>query len=398
MNVLIIGTRFLPIPAVEGGAIEKLVDNYLNRKSENIITVYSPNSKKISKDILKKYKNVEFNFIDENNIKYKVIKYLLAIVRRMFKNKNIITPYLYLVIKNIKKHNSINKYDLIILENEVISLIHLRKFFKNSKIALHLHNDYLNKNTKYCNEIIDSCDYFFCVSKYIEKQIKGIDPKANTLLLYNGVDFSIFNKKVDLNEKKEFLEKNKIKKDDFIILYTGRIMEEKGVEELIKAFNNLKKKEKNMKLLLVGGPKNPRKEKNDEYYAKIKSMCNESIIMLGRMQQEKLKTIYSIADIQVTPSKWQEAFGLVIVEGMYNKVPIIATNTGGIPEIINKDCGIIVSTENLINNLEEKIYLLYKDYELRKKFATNGYNRSLEFSVEKYCERFDKVINEGAKK
>ena len=120
--------------------------------------------------------------------------------------------------------------------------------------------------------------------------------------------------------------------------------------------------------------------------------------MLGRMQQEKLKTIYSIADIQVTPSKWQEAFGLVIVEGMYNKVPIIATNTGGIPEIINKDCGIIVSTENLINNLEEKIYLLYKDYELRKKFATNGYNRSLEFSVEKYCERFDKVINEGAKK
>ena len=78
-HVLIIGNWCLPLPAIEGGAVETLVDEFLkyNIKNKNImITVYSPKSNKISNELNKKYTNCEFRYVDTSSIKYKMQKIL----------------------------------------------------------------------------------------------------------------------------------------------------------------------------------------------------------------------------------------------------------------------------------------------------------------------------------
>lgn len=396
MKILIIGNSFLPLPAVEGGAIETLVDEFLKHSINNNklkITVYSPFSNKINKEDNQKYINCDFRYVNKKTIKYNYYRLILGLKRRIFKLKTYPTSYALSVISDLKKRNELSKYDLVIVENEIESLITYKKNI-NSKIVEHLHNDYLSIETKNAKKIVDSCDEFWCVSKFISKRIEEISNSNKTKVLYNGIDTKTFSKIISEQEKNGLREQLNISKNDYIILYVGRIMPEKGVLELIEGFNLAKTQNQKLKLLIVGNKKNNKKELK-KYINKLKmesAKNSDSIIYYGKADTDTLVKLHSITNVQVIPSMWNEAFGLIAIEGICAKHPLIVTKSGGLIEIVNKNSAIIVNRENIVQELSEAILKLSVNKKLSDNLVNNASNEIEKFDYKKYNENFDKLI------
>lgn len=388
-KVLIISPSYLPVTNNQGGAIEYLLDIFLkfNESKDNDITVYSP---KVSKEKYDRqiYRNTRFRIIDQTKPSYKLSNFFIRFMYKFFR-KNIFNRYICEIVKDIKKRNEENSYDLIIFENGHIYIEYFRnKICTTSKTVLHLHNDYLNKDTKRVNEILKSFDEAWVVSKFISNRIKEVRPDFNVKVLYNCIEYSRFDKDVNRNEVRDSLN---IKKDDFVFLYVGRIIKDKGVLELVKAFNKLE--QENVKLVIAGSYDSLRTKIT--FFRKIQRECSnrKNIILLGKVPNDMLVDYYKISDVQVIPSICNEAFGLIALEGIASGLPLIASNVGGLPEACGTGAIYIDQSENFIEELHTKMEFAYKNYEEIRK-GLESYGELIDkYSVENYCLAMNEYIN-----
>ena len=279
MKVLIITSGFFPVTEGQGGAVEKLVEYYLdyNEVEQNKIDVYTVKASNTKYD-KKEYKYTNFKIIDKTKITFKLKRGIYGILNKVTK-KYIPNAYIREVKKDFNK--SKKNYDCIIFENGQDFIPYFKKKTKvNSKIILHLHNDYLNKETQNGTEIIDNCNEIWAISNFIKNRVEEINyKKVKVNVLYNAIDIKDFKKEITE------IEKNKLKnqlgiKDEFIFLYTGRLMKEKGVKELILAFNKINKKYNKTKLLIIGGTKSLTEK--DPYKIELIKLANnnKNIIMM----------------------------------------------------------------------------------------------------------------------
>ena len=395
MKILIIGTKYAPIPCVEGGAIESLIDDYLKYNSKNKkinITVYSsvPKKKNIEKN--QQYNNVEFRYIDRKQLKYRITKILnigRRIVSKIILNNNIEDEYIHAIKKDLTKKDELSSYNKVIILNNICNITYICKKIK-AKHILYLHNDYLNCNTKNGRKIVNSLDEIWCVSDFIQKRVQEIIQNQKTKVIYNGVDLEKFNKKVEKSVIGKIKSKYNISDKDFTILYTGRILEEKGVKELINAFKSFSKANKKAKLLIVGAPI----KKSRKFYNEIsKDNCNKKISFLGYQTHDNINALYKIADVQVVPSKCNEAFGLTVIEGMSAGIPMIVSNSGGIPEIVDNKCAWIVRIDNLEKDIENALCKAYELPEAQKKEMVQAARKKCDlFDIKKYNEKFTEYL------
>ncbi|MFH1182137.1 MAG: glycosyltransferase [Candidatus Woesearchaeota archaeon] len=156
-----------------------------------------------------------------------------------------------------------------------------------------------------------------------------------------GVDLKLFSSRGSSIKKKYGI-------DGKMILFVGRLAEKKGVSYLISAMVSIKKSCPDCKLLIVGeGPEKPLLEKQIEGHA-----LNDSVIFAGSMAKEKLPAFYHSADVFVLPSIIAksgdtEGLGVVLLEAIASGVPVVASNVGGIPDIIiNGKTGLLVKQKN----------------------------------------------------
>lgn len=394
MKVLVITPGFLPVPAVEGGAIEVLVDDYAKYHHHSIdLVIYTPSSSKITENMCNQYPHTTFRFINKNKQSYKVNRLMRGIWNHMFPNR-CANAYLASIIKDLKSRREMDMYDAVIVENMGSYVLALQNYFP-SKILFHLHNDYLNKNTYQGKEIVAASSSIYGVSQFICDRINEIteEAKEKTNVLYNGIDLSLFNQKVSKEKVDAFQKKYTLPKDSFTILYTGRLMEGKGVDKLILAFQNFYKKYSNSSLLIIGGARAIIKNE-DSYVQKLKELAsgNSSILFTGKMNRDALSEAYAVADVQVVPSMCNEAFGLTVIEGMASSKALIVSNDGAIPEIIEQDTAIIVDRENLITEIESALIDLYNDQEKRAMLSKKAFIKSKEFSNKQYVQCFDDYI------
>ncbi len=197
-------------------------------------------------------------------------------------------------------------------------------------IVASVHDNYrMDKRPKrrIVNHILSKItDKIVAVSESIKKDIvryDKIDP-SKILVIPNGVDTERFNPEGNFaNIKEEFL----IKDNDIVIGFVGRIVPAKGLEYLIDTLSYLKEEFKNLKLLIIGegslvdGLKEKSKENN----------VNDSVIFTGRRRD--IPDILSCIDIFVMPSI-AEGLPNALLEAMAMGKPIVATEVGGIPEVI----------------------------------------------------------------
>lgn len=101
-----------------------------------------------------------------------------------------------------------------------------------------------------------------------------------------------------------------------------------------------------------------------------------------------------MADIAVLPSMWEEPFGLTCLEAISCGLPVVITNSGGMPEIIDDKCGFVLKRdETLPGKIAEHIKLLKENICMRKAMATAARERSSHFSIQIYWEHFQKIID-----
>ena len=385
MKILIISPGILPIPAIEGGAVETLVemlinsDELCNKHDLTLYTIYN------EENYLKKQKcNVKF--IKTNNFFYKIIKIIRHIVNRI-PNIYIGNTFIYSVVKDIKKEK--DEYDIIIVENEPQYGLILKKAGITGKLVLHLHNNYLNKNSRMAYKIKNCYDAILSISKALNEEVKKINSKkTKEIVLYNGIDTKKFNIKNNDSRKKY-----NINEDEFVFMYSGRLVREKGVKELISAFNLINQKEYKAKLIIAG------KVSNKRYYNELKKLSKtnkENIIFLENIKYSEMPELCAISNVGVVPTLYLEAFGLVVIEFLASYCPVIISNCGAMKELVNNigNNAIVVNySKKFVNDL----YLAMKKYldMPKEKFENYRKNARLNagcFTVEKYLKNFLNII------
>ena len=383
-DILIISGGHLPIPAVMGGAVEALIESYI---SEND-AIYHDNLDVLSVEIpleyqkkAKKYKYTNFIYI-KNQSKNSIYNICCRFLKKI--NIHVGSYYINKGIRIIKKMNK--KYDIILCENEPVYTLLLKQNF-DCKIILHLHNDYLHPKKNYYTKVINNCDKIFAVSNYMKERIAC--PKK-CIIVYNGIDFNLFTKKVTNDEKDKIRKKYNIAKNDFVFIFVGRVVHFKGISELIDAFLLLNQKYDNVKLLIIGKPSNNSKS-NISFYEKMMSKRNSNIKFVGYVSNDIIYKYYSISNVQVTPTLVNEAFGLTALEALVCKKRVIASKSGALPELINKNCGVVVDKNNLVNNL----FKAMEDEYLNKEKNTLNIATLKEFTKEKYGKRMHDNILEA---
>lgn len=187
----------------------------------------------------------------------------------------------------------------------------------------------------------------------------------------NGIDTAFFSPdQVTEIERVTLREKLSIQPDDFVFVFVGRIVSDKGINELIKAFSELQiveNKPAGIKLLLVGGLENDLDPLNPETLAEINQ--NKDIISVGF--QQDVRSFFAIADALVFPS-YREGFPNVVMQAGAMGLPSIVSDINGCNEIIIEgENGLIIPSKN-VEKLKEKMLTLAKDKNLYTKLKGNS--------------------------
>jgi glycosyltransferase involved in cell wall biosynthesis len=187
-------------------------------------------------------------------------------------------------------------------------------------------------------------------------------------------------------------------KNDFIVLFVGRLEWRKGIGTLISATRLLKGEIPNLKTIIVGG-KIYGKQKNIKDFKEYQRLSEKTkeegvkdmVQFIGRVDEGRLPFFYSAADVFVIPS-YYEPFGLVTLEGMASKIPVVASNVGGLSTTIKDGkTGLLFEPRNALD-LKEKILLLYKSKEFVYNLVENGYNEIIKhYSWKNIASKVDEV-------
>lgn len=188
----------------------------------------------------------------------------------------------------------------------------------------------------------------------------------------NGINTTFFSPaQVSEIENVALREKLNIQPDDFVFVFVGRIVSDKGINELIKAFSELQTAENNeqigIKLLLVGGLESDLDPLNPETLAEINQ--NRDIISVGF--QQDVRPFFAIADALAFPS-YREGFPNVVMQAGAMGLPSIVSDINGCNEIIVEgENGMIIPPKN-VEKLKEKMLTLAKDKNLYIKLKENS--------------------------
>lgn len=403
MNLAVVTSGFLPIPATKGGAVENLVVNLINEneKKHNLdFTIFSIYDEKAIEES-KKYKYSNFIFLKVNSLAKILDKVVFFIAKNIFRKENS-HSYRYIFqrlsfLNGISKQLKKNDYDKVLLENHPTQYLCL-KLRKNyikykNRYYYHCHNEL--PGTYGCNEIIKDTNTVLCVSDYIArnfKKVTGISDKK-LKVLRNGIDYDRFSKEVDDDTIKSLKEKYDIKNNEKVLLFTGRITWEKGVKELIESLKNLKYE--NYKLLILGSVLNDIKIKTtyQEEIEKLVEEMKEKVIFTGFVNYDEISNYYALADIAILPSVCEDAAPLTVIEALVSGLPIITTKSGGIPEYAKDGSAIVLEKdEALVDNLTIAIDKLLNDEEKIREMSKKSKDVSKDLTLENFYINFCDLI------
>ena len=228
----------------------------------------------------------------------------------------------------------------------------------------------------------------YCVSDGIKLQFQnifGVSRKIKTI--YIGVEYKEFNKEL-LKIKHGFLTKKSI---ITCVAFHDKV---KGIDVLLRALSLLKKRNKDISfnLLQIGSGK---EENTDELKdLAVQLELDECIIWMGL--RNDVDELLTISDIYCQPSR-SEGISLALMEASILGIPMVATNTGGIPEIvINNETGLLVDVEDFIA-MSFAIENILKNTSLRKQLSEKARIKAssqfqLKIQVEVLIEQYKKRI------
>lgn len=411
MKLAVFSPNILPVPALDGGAVEELTTYIIeqNEKQHKYdIDLYTIDNPKLN--------NIYFKYTNIIRIKYKKNKKrdnLFNIVNKLLlrlPNGRCISDFSECITSKYKK----NYYDAVLVEDNRRVFNSIARKVNKEKLFFHIHDDIYtpneNLNLNIIKKIIHpaednmnkgiirSADKIITVSHYLENRFKKYGAR-NTVTLYNGILKSNL-KTISLEEQREIKKRFGIKDGDVVFTFIGRFISDKGIDKLLLSMELLKTYS-NLKLVIVGKKWLPTKQ-DDEYSIRLKNIINsfpksliKRIIFTGYVEHSQINKIYSISDCLVVPSQYEEAFGVVALEAMTMGVPIIASDSGGLPEVVGDSAIIVQRGPNFVGDLAKAMKKIYLNPTLRMQLGQKEKKRSTKFpnTKEEYFKNFIKIVN-----
>jgi glycosyltransferase involved in cell wall biosynthesis len=226
-------------------------------------------------------------------------------------------------------------------------------------------------------------DLFIAVSNFIRDRAIGLGfPKDRIVTHYMGIDTEV---KVSNSQK-----------SGDRILHVARLVEKKGTLYLIKAFQKVVEKNRGVKLIIIGDGylKDSLKKLSEKLGIK------NSVEFLGAIENQEVLIQMEKSDIFTLPSITakngdSEGLGMVFLEAGIRGLPIVATDHGGIPEVVKDGFNGYLVQERDIDMLADKLNFLLKNRDIREKFGQNSISFIREnFDIEKQSAKLEEIYRE----
>lgn len=217
------------------------------------------------------------------------------------------------------------------------------------------------------------------------KKVVGDGFSKQMRVIPGGVDIDQFPEDMDTSE----IDKKYKLKGQKVVMFSGKLTKYKGVRYLIQAAKNIA----GLVVIVGDGPQRTFLEEL------TKTLKLTNVRFLGYIDNQDLIKLYYRADVCVVPSIWDEPLGLVVLEAMAAKTPVVVTRKGGIPLAVKDGInGLFVRSKNA-KEIALKVNTLLHSDTLRKKIGEKARQTILErFTWEKIGLRFERMYEEFKKK
>ncbi|MBQ6768895.1 MAG: glycosyltransferase family 4 protein [Prevotella sp.] len=393
MKIAILTSGILPVPAVNGGAVENHIDFYLKYNNEHKLhdmTVFSVWDKKIVGHPALKSTVNHYQYIETKTFWAKISRNIHRLCHGEGYYHHTIEHYFRQAWKRIQKQH----FDIILLDNRPGYAVYI-DVPQDCQLFLYLHNDLLNNHTQEHQQIYDKASRILTVSNYISSCVKTINPNdTKCFSILNGIDLEAFSPNITTQVSRDTLS---LSADDFVLVFSGRITKEKGVDELITSMIRLRHYQ-NIKLLIIGSPFYGDTANEDDFVKELKKKAEaikDRIRFTGFIPYAQMPDYVKMADVAVIPSLWDDPCPNTVLEAQAMGLPIITTKRGGIPEEVTEENAIMLNTDdNFIDNLTAAIQDLYNHPEKREKMGKASLVHSKYYNEQRYAQDFFKALEQ----
>ena len=280
--------------------------------------------------------------------------------------------------------------DLIVAEGgNLTQCSAISRMFGRRRCLAHLHGQTA------CSPVMDTIyGGILALSEFIRDdylKTSTLDPKR-AYIWYNCVDTQRFRPgppPLALRTRLGFGDR------DFVVLFCGRLDPDKGIHKLMEALALLPVPQ--IKLLIVGSPFFGRTQQSS-FLRRLEQQARalgNRVQFTGYIPNEDLPDYYRLADLVCVPTLVEEAAGLVAVEAMACGRPVLATRSGGMPEYLEGSQAMLVERgENIADQLAWSIRMLYEHLALCAEMGAAGAKRAKDFSVERYYNEFVRIVQD----
>lgn len=376
------------------------------------ITVMVPSAPGVKdKEVLEGVKVIRYHYFPIH--KFETLCYPGAIVPRIKEKKirALLVPFLLIGLWNAIRKN-IKNYDMV-HAHWIIPQGIVQSFFKKPYIVTGHGGDVCSLNKGIIRKLkircINNSAYVTVVSEHLKNKVLNFAPTAKVDVISMGIDTSAFGTQYRV-------ENYFGQGDKKVVLFVGRLAEKKGVTYLIEAMKYIDA------ILVIAGDGPLRSELEEQAYTqalqkdsavtiiKTPTLLVDSnssnmiygkkygnIVFIGSKSHEELKNIYASADIFCMPSVTakdgdQEGFGLVMLEAMASGLPVVASNSGGITQLIKNDYNGLLCEEKNIWQIIDNIISLINDPTLYEKLRENGMNTANSYSYNTVAAKYRNLI------
>ena len=203
---------------------------------------------------------------------------------------------------------------------------------------------------KWTETILKESSHVIAVGPVLAKQMEEDFhiSKSKITIMSMGVNREVF-KRGDITEARTILG---LPQEEFIFTFVGNVIKQKGIEELLLAFRQVKElTNRQVKLVIIGS------RRDLSFIDKITPLLNEDVLLIAPVKQSELVTWFQASDVFVLPSHI-EGFGLVALEAIATGTSVIASNVGGLVSLLENGAGHLVESQNAEDLAREMLLAL----------------------------------------
>ena len=387
-KVLLIPPPELPVPAVQGGAVETLLTHLIreNERQGRLELLCASIPDPAAEQQAEQFQHTKMLYVarPKGHRRY----WPMVFIERCFGVAAPYDPWYQKVQLSLALE--LPPPDLIVAEGgNLTQCSAISRMFGRRRCLAHLHGQTT------CTPVMDDIyGGVLALSEFIREdylKTSALD-RRYAYILHNCVDTEIFRPgepspalRADLGFAPE----------DFVVLFCGRLEPDKGIHKLLEALGAVENPR--IKLLIVGSPFFGRTQQSS-FLRKLEQQARGlegRVQFTGYIPNEALPAYYHLADVVCVPTLVEEAAGLVAVEAMACGRPVLATRSGGMPEYLAGSQAVLVDRgPDIVGQLAWALQMLYEHPNLCREMGAAGAQRARDFSVTAFYEHFVRIVDE----